>query len=215
MSVFINLIGQRFTRLKVIEKIPGKPRVSRWRCICDCGNIHDANSAELKKGKTKSCGCLRKELAKENVKKSLEKVITHGLANHRFYHTWHQMNKRCNNPKCNGFENYGGRGIIVCDEWKYDPVEFLTWCDSQESIPKGYTLDRINTDDNYRPENCRFVSMKEQERNRRNNRIIEYNGEKMCFTEFVEKYGLVSLHTARTRIRRGWNFREAALRPLR
>ena len=210
MGIFIDLTGQKFGRLTVIKKIPSSTKETRWKCICDCGTIHETNTHELRRGSTKSCGCLNRDQAKENIKKT----ITHGMTNHRFYGTWYQMNNRCYNPNNQRFKSYGKRGISVCDEWKDDPTAFLSWCDSQEPIPDRYTIDRINNDGNYCPENCRFVSYAEQMRGTSRNVLVDCEGETLCFTDYVKKYNIVSVEIARRRLSRGWDLKEAALTPL-
>ena len=125
------------------------------------------------------------------------------------------MIHRCYDEKNIGYHRYGGRGIIVCDEWRNGPELFLEWCDEQGNIPKGFVLDRENNNGNYCPENCRFVTHVVSDRNRRDNLWIEYNNERMIFTDFVSKYGVVSDGTARKSVSNGSDYIEAALTPLK
>lgn len=151
-----------FGRLTAIERAEDVNGKSRWKCRCECGAEVLVRTASLRSetNKTRSCGCLRKEVTAEN-------HFTHRLKNHKMYDTWYGMNQRCSNSFHRSFENYGGRGISICDEWIDGPTNFIKWCETQEPIPEGYTLDRINNDGNYFPNNCRFASRKEQDTNKR------------------------------------------------
>ena len=215
---FIDLTGQRFDRLSVLERVENRFRQAHWRCICDCGKELIVNGIKLRSGHTRSCGCLRSEIAREQTKQRIGKqspVYKHGLTKHRFYETWKGMIHCCYDEKNIGYHRYGGRGIIVCDEWRNGPELFLEWCDEQGNIPKGFVLDRENNNGNYCPENCRFVTHVVSDRNRRDNIWIEYNNERMIFTDFVSKYGVVSDGTARKRVSNGSDYIEAALTPLK
>ena len=118
---------------------------------------------------------------------------------------------RCYDSTRPGYELYGGRGISICDEWRDDPTSFLTWCDSQEPIQDGYSLDRIDNEGNYEAENCRFVSKEVQGGNRRDNIMIEHNGETLCLMAFFKKYGLVSYDTMMRRVHDGMSHKDAAI----
>lgn len=204
-----DLVGQRFGRLVAIEPIGrDKQGYVIWRCKCDCGNEKNVSTKCLGRG-TASCGCLAREL-------STERLTKHGKRYTRLYGVYDGMIDRCNKPNAHEYENYGGRGIKVCDEWM-DFDNFYKWAMENgydESAKHGKcTLDRIDVNGNYEPSNCRFVSMKTQQRNRRNNVLITYNGETHCMSEWAEIAGLKYV-TFCHRIKAGWSMEDAMNKPL-
>lgn len=175
---FEDLTGQKFNRLTVIKRMENdKYHNTKWLCRCDCGKEVIVYALALKNGDTNSCGCLKKDLAKEKFSK-------HGLSKTRIYKTWIHIKERCINPKKTGFEYYGGRGIEICQEW-LNFENFYEW-----SIKNGYannlTIDRINVNGNYEPSNCRWATQKEQANNKRNNHFITYNNETHTIAEWAE-----------------------------
>ena len=150
------MIGEKFGRLTVIGEGIKKQGHRYVECLCECGNILYVRDYKLKSGHTKSCGCL-----KRNQKTSL----IHGLSKERIHKEWRGMLHRCKNPSASHYENYGGRGIDVCEEWKYDFMAFYEW-----SMKNGYsddlTLDRKDNDNGYSPDNCRWVTHIENCHNR-------------------------------------------------
>ena len=165
MSKVIDLTGQRFVRLTVIERREStKDGQATWLCQCDCGNQSVVTGGHLRTGHSTSCGCLQIE------KRSQGNHVIHGKKHTRLYGVWAGMKKRCYNPKYEAYNRYGGRGITVCDEWLHDFGAFYDWAMDNgydESAAYGKcTLDRIENDKGYSPENCRWVDMKTQSNNR-------------------------------------------------
>lgn len=205
-----DLTGKKYGRLIVLNKEPNtKTQHNRWKCKCDCGNISIVSASSLKNQTTRSCGCLQKELiANRNLK--------HNMANTRVYRIWDGMKSRCYNSNSSGFLSYGGRGIKVCAEWldkEKGFINFYEW-----SLKNGYnddlTIDRIDVNGNYNPENCRWLSSKEQAYNRRSNRYITYNNETHTITEWAKIYRINS-GTISSRIQSGWSIERAFTTPAR
>lgn len=136
---------------------------------CKCGNVFETDIISVKCGTTKSCGCYNKERLKN---KPLR--FSHGLAKHPLYHTWINMKKRCDDIHYRQYDNYGGRGIKICNRW-YDVAKFIE--DVYPTYIEGLELDRIDNNGNYEPSNCRWITHSENNNNKRDNRRVEYNGE--------------------------------------
>jgi len=199
MSKLKDLTGQKFGRLTVIERVENKGRYVAWKCRCDCGNEVIVRGDVLKCGRTKSCGCLHNEAAVVNVVKNHK----HKKSGKKIYKIWQNMKKRCFNTNSNDYQRYGGRGITVYDEWIHN---FQAFYDYVSQLPhfgeKGYSLDRIDNNGNYEPDNVRWADAKTQCRNRRSNCIVEYNGKSMTLAESSEKSG-IAFKTLRDRYKRG------------
>jgi len=203
MGKRIELAGKTFSRLSVLS-LSGKDKANHsiWLCVCSCGKKVNVHSSHLLTGHTQSCGCLHQEIRTK-----------HGLHGGKLYYAWQSMIARCFNPKTKNYHNYGGRGITVCDRWKESIANFIF----DMGIPdnKSLTLERINVNGNYEPSNCKWASMKDQQRNKRNNNVIEFNGESLCMSEWCEKLGL-NKSTLNNRLTvRGWSIEKSLTTPAR
>lgn len=206
MGKFIDLTGNRFGKLVAIEKISrhrnnGKTR-TYWRCKCDCGNEIEVAADALRKGSQISCGCYRKA----NCSKMFTK---HNMTDTRLYYVWSSIKSRCENRNVHEYKYYGARGIKICDEWRNDFMCFYNWAIENgydDNAERGrYTIDRIDTNGNYCPDNCRFVTQAKQMTNIRTNHNIEYNGEVHCISDWARITG-IDQFKIRNRIEKlGWS----------
>lgn len=169
-----------------------------WKCKCDCGNEAVVRSSSLLSGDTKSCGCLRSEILIHK---------THGMTNTRLYRIWSGMKDRCMNPNSKYKKRYHDRGITICQEWLDDFMNFYNW-----AMANGYsdalTLDRIDNNKNYSPDNCRWATYKEQANNKDNNVFLLFNDEMKTISEWGEELGIKD-GTIRARLNRGWSVEDA------
>ena len=201
-----DLTGQRFGRL-VATTQTGKNKWGNpmWLCKCDCGEERIVNCHNLLRGHSKSCGCLQREAtSKAN--------STHGMRSTRLYRTWAHMRDRCYNPKDKRYDQYGGRGIKVCEEWCNSFQAFYEWA-MENGYSDDLTIDRIDVNGNYEPSNCRWETLKAQANNRSNNRLICIDGESLTLSQWLVKKNMKK-ETFYERLRRGWSEEKALLTPV-
>lgn len=195
----IDLTGQKFGRLTALYKLHNyHNRRVYWLCVCECGNLIEVSGTNLKTKQVTSCDCLRKEITRSTHK-------THDKYKSRLYKIWQDMKCRCNDIT---HKYYGGRGIAVCDEWKNDFQAFYDW-----SMANGYndnlTIDRVDVNGNYEPNNCRWANAKQQARNRSNTKYITYKGDTKTLAEWCDTLN-INYFTAYHRIYKyGWSIERA------
>lgn len=193
----VNYINQRFGYLTPIERIKGTRYIkAKYKCICDCGNITYANTCDLTSGKVRSCGC--------RIYESHNK--THGMTHTEIYKRWLSMKQRCYDKNHKTYSRYGKNGITVCDEWMTF-IPFYEWSMSH-GYKEGLSLDRIDNTKGYSPDNCRWVTIKEQANNRRNNIVIMRDGIRYTLTTYCEANNL-KYSRVLNRMHRGLPFEEA------
>lgn len=216
MGTFVDLTGKRFGRYTVIERadsvsyFDGKRTRTRtaWKCVCDCGNVKTVLANSLVGGHVVSCGCYKSDLKRAQ-------LTTHGGTvggkPTRLYKVWDGMKARCYNPRKTYYPIYGGRGITVCDEWRYSFEAFRKW-----AYANGYdetmTIDRIDNNGSYCPENCRWATTSEQNNNKSTNRFLTYNGETKTIMQWANETGF-TFHTIFARLAKGMTVEEALLTP--
>ena len=221
MGKMIDISNQRFGRLVAIEPA-GTSKKGRmmWKCICDCGNIAIVDGQYLRRGDTKSCGCRRYDTSqlepyrhKPHRKSNAEYVPRYdGYVKPVLYDVWTGMKDRCYNTRNRSYKVYGGKGIRVCEEWFEDFQVFNDWAVAS-GYETGLSIDRIDNDGNYCPENCRWVTPIEQANNKSNSHKIMYNGETHTIAEWSRISGM-NYDLIKSRIYRGWSADEVFETPL-
>lgn len=183
---FQDITGNKYGRLTVLNIYGRNNGKILWECECDCGNIVIVSGNNLKNGHTQSCGCYRRD-------RTAETHTTHGKRNTRLYGIWTGMKTRCYDPNCKCYKNYGGRGISMCDEWlgKDGFSRFDEWSENN-GYSEDLTIDRIDTNDNYSPGNCRWADLKTQANNTRNNRHLTVNDVTRTTAEWSDITGIKS-----------------------
>lgn len=183
-SCLKDLTGMKFGRLTVIERAENRNTKVYWVCKCDCGNEVIVTGANLLRGHTQSCGCLVKE-------KNSGIHIKHGMRTSKIYNVWIGIKNRCLNSSEPVYKRYGGRGITIYPAWIDDFQAFYEYVSKLENFgEEGYSLDRIDNNGNYEPNNLRWTDKKTQSRNRHNNRFVKYNGVEMTLAEAAELSGI-------------------------
>lgn len=183
-SKFKDLTGIVFGRLTVVELSDFRNHASYWLCRCECGNTTTVFGGSLNYGSVKSCGCIRKEVMKEKQTKhgnySLDSTTS------RAYNSWRLMIGRCTDPKNDSFNSYGAKGIAICDQW----LDFSCFLSDMGECLEGQTIDRIDNEKGYEPENCRWANIFTQNRNKKTVRKIEFNGKNLTLPEWSEITGI-------------------------
>jgi hypothetical protein len=196
-----DLTGQKFGRLVVVGRAPdGTDYNQRWHCVCECGANRIVFRHSLTTGVTQSCGCLHRE-----------RMTRHGMFGKPEYSAWVQMLQRCTNPKKKCFQDYGGRGITVCERWR--AFENF-YADMGPRPSPTHSLDRSDNDGNYEPENCRWATNLEQTNNRRVSRHLTLDGRTQTVGEWAREFN-ISRGVVYRRLDRGWDARRALTTEVR
>lgn len=212
MGTVLDITGQTYGRLTAVELAELRPQkngkhLAHWLCKCTCGNTVVVSVTALRCGNTKSCGCLSSEKTAERNKKSAKHMARANGKSERLYRIWCGIKGRCYNQSDDAFEDYGARGITMCDEWKSDYAAFKTW-----AINSGYknelSIDRVDNNAGYTPCNCRWATPKQQANNRRNNILVEYNGKRQSISDWSKDTGF-SYRMISTRLKAGWEVEKA------
>lgn len=201
----IDLTGCRFGRWTVLERDLNNKHDTAWICRCDCGTERSVRAICLINNRSKSCGCLRNEI-------NAQKYYKHGGIHDRLYHIWSSMKQRCYNPNSRNYNDYGGKGITICEEWLNSYDSFKKWAfeNGYDSNAEQFecTIDRIDFNKGYSPDNCRWVSAQIQNNNKRNVISYEYNGETHTLYEWSVLLNF-NCDRARRRLYDGWTFEDA------
>lgn len=207
MGKFDDLTGRKFGRLIAIEYAGSdNGHGAIWKCLCECGASKDVRAKHLKSGSVQSCGCYSKEATSK-------RKSTHKMTHTRIYNIWKAMRHRCEKTYSASFERYGGRGISVCEEWRNDFQAFFKWA-MANGYTDGMSIDRIDNNGNYCPDNCRWVDMVTQANNKRNNHLLTYNGKTQTVAAWSKEIGIGS-GTIWRRIRLGWSAEKALAEKVR
>lgn len=202
-------IGQKFGKLTVLAEVERKNRSVRVLAECGCDHNHKVYYlSALKSGGTKSCGCVRKK----HLKSFGNFNRTHGLRNHPLYQVWRGMKKRCYDQNASGYKSYGGRGIFVCDKWLHSFINFYN--DMVDGYITGLQLDRIDNNQSYFKDNCRWVTPKIQSRNRRNNRLIYFENQNKTVAQWAEEKSMSYMALYHRLYDLGWSVEKALTNPV-
>lgn len=200
----IDMVGKKFGRLTVLSRAQNtKDGFPQWCCICECGNEVIVRGKYLRNGHTKSCGCLLAETTRDHAREN----ATHGLSYTRIYAIWNGMVNRCHSQESRAYKWYGARGIEVCDEWRNDVWAFYNWAHSA-GYQDDLTIDRIDVNGPYSPENCRWVTMRTQANNTRSNKSATYKGKTQTISQWANEIG-INESTLRWRLSHGWTIEKA------
>ena len=210
MPAKLNIVGEKYSRLTVTKEAepyysPKGRKCRMYECLCDCGNTITVRGSDLRSGRTQSCKCLNKEILTET-------KFKHGRtrANDRTYCSWSDMKYRCDSSNCSNYHNYGGRGITYCEAW----ADFENFLADMGECPPNKSIDRIDVDGNYEPDNCQWATEEEQANNRRNNHLLTYQGKTQTLSQWARELGF-TVQLIKDRINRyGWSVEEALSTPV-
>lgn len=206
MSNIIDLTGRKFSHLTVLERVEsGRPGLVIWKCQCDCGNITYVRSSNLKSGQVRSCG------ASEHLREWAYR--THSMSNTPLYRKWIGIRRRCYDPKCRSYGRYGGRGIKMCDEWRDSFEAFAKWVEATRTSD-DLTIERIDYNGDYCPENCTWADRKAQANNRSYCRMFTYNGKTQNLTQWCEELNLEYKRVHNRIFQLNWSFEKAISAPV-
>lgn len=208
-----NLTGQRFGRITIIKRVedyisPKGNHKSMWLGRCDCGNETIVDPVKLKRSHTQSCGCLKNEKARERLTK-------HGMSRTRIHQEWLEIKQRCLNSNCKDYKDYGERGISICDRWRNS---FEAFYEDVSNLPhfgeEGYTLNRIDNNGNYEPQNIEWANNIAQQNNKRNNHLITYNGKTQTIAQWARELNIPYSRLCQRINKSGWSIEKALTSPV-
>lgn len=203
----INLVGQKFGRLTVIEKATPLNGHTRWKCKCDCGNECIVHGSSLRAKNTRSCGCYKTENAKKLYSTVRQK-------DKRLYAVWNGIKQRCTNKNNPSYHNYGGRGIRIDDKWANDYETFYNWA-IKSGYHEGLEIDRIDNDGDYCESNCHFVDKETQANNKRNVKLYVINGISKSLPQWCRAYNQDYYLVRQRVLKLGWTLEDALSCPTR
>ncbi len=217
MGKFIDLTGHRYGRFTVVELVEphitpkGKIR-TQWKCLCDCGAERIVATCNLRNGTSRSCGCLSRELARKRLTK-------HGLAGTKIYYVWQKMCQGCFSPNSREYKYYGARGITVCDEWCNNFQAFYDWAIEsgykEEISPNGinkWTIERIDNDGNFEPDNCCWATMEAQANNKQTNHLVTFQGKTQTISRIAKQQN-INPQLIYDRLKKDWEPEKAITTP--
>lgn len=209
----LDLCGQRYGRLTVVRKAENASNgKSQWLCRCDCGNKKTVRRTNLLGGSTMSCGCLQKEAGAKNAPLAAAALKTHGMSKTRLNRIFKGIVNRCYNQNSPAYKDYGARGITVCGEWLRSRELFFRWA-RENGYADHLSIDRIDNNRGYSPDNCRWATNTEQSNNTRRNRVISLDGIEKTLAQWARQYG-IPLRTLWARLDSGWSEARAITTPI-